>query len=180
MKGKGLFIAAVIMILAGAVVANQVQRDFGHVKVTDVRFQGKDGATLSALLYIPKTATPQTPAPAIQAIHGYINSRETQSSFAIEFARRGWVVMELDQRGHGYSAPPVGAAGYGAIDGLAYLRSLDFVDKNKIGLEGHSMGGWASVAAAATSPNDYAAMVLEGSCSSTFPCLPVDRSACPT
>jgi pimeloyl-ACP methyl ester carboxylesterase len=167
MKGKGLLIVAVVMILAGGIIANQVQKNFGQVKVTDVRFSGKDGATLSALLYVPKNATPQTPAPAIQAIHGYINSRETQSGFAIEFARRGWVVLELDQRGHGYSAPPVGAGGYGAIDGLAYLRSLDFVDKNKIGLEGHSMGGWASVIAAATSPKDYAAMVLEGSSTAT-------------
>ena len=167
MRGKGLLIAAVVMILAGGIIANQVQTDFGRVKVTDVRFPGKDGATLSALLYVPQNATPQTPAPAIQAIHGYINSRETQSGFAIEFARRGWVVLELDQMGHGYSTPPVGKNAYGAIDGLAYLRSLDFVDKNKIGLEGHSMGGWASVAAAATSPNDYAAMVLEGSSTAT-------------
>ena len=167
MKRKGLLIVALIMILAGGIIANQVQKDFGQVKVTDVRFSGKDGATLSALLYVPRNATPQTPAPAIQAIHGYINSRETQSGFAIEFARRGWVVLELDQMGHGYSTPPVGANGYGAIDGLAYLRSLNFVDKNKIGLEGHSMGGWASVIAAATSPNDYAAMVLEGSSTAT-------------
>jgi hypothetical protein len=167
MKGRGLLIVAVVMILAGGIVANQVQKNFGQVKVTDIRFSGKDGAIMSALLYIPKNATPQTPAPAIQAIHGYINSRETQSGFAIEFARRGWVVLELDQRGHGYSAPPVGAGGYGAIDGLAYLRSLDFVDKNKIGLEGHSMGGWASVIAAAIRPDDYAAMVLEGSSTAT-------------
>ncbi|WP_201721683.1 hypothetical protein [Caulobacter sp. B11] len=27
------------------------------------------------------------------AVHGYINSRETQSPFAIEFARRGYVVL---------------------------------------------------------------------------------------
>jgi len=167
MKGKGLLIVAVIMILAGGIVANQVQKNFGQVTVTDIRFSGKDGATLSALLYVPKNATPRTPAPAIQAIHGYINSRETQSGFAIEFARRGWVVLELDQMGHGYSTPPVGANGYGAIDGLAYLRSLDFVDKNKIGLEGHSMGGWASVIAAANRPDDYAAMVLEGSSTAT-------------
>ncbi len=167
MKGKVLLVVAVIMILAGAIIANQIQRDFGRVTVKDVRFSGKDGATLSALLYIPENATPQTPAPAIQAIHGYINTRETQSGFAIEFARRGWVVLALDQRGHGYSMPPVGTGGYGAIDGLAYLRSLPFVDKSKIGLEGHSMGGWASVIAAATSPHDYAAMVLEGSSTGT-------------
>jgi hypothetical protein len=48
-------------------------------------------------------------------------------------------------------------------DGLAHLRSLDIVDKSNIGLEGHSMGGWTVLAAAAAMPDDYKSMVLEGS-----------------
>ena len=55
------------------------------------------------------------------------------------------------------------ANGYGGPDGLKYLRSLDVVDKDNIGLEGHSMGGWAVLKAAAAAPDDYKAMVLEGS-----------------
>jgi pimeloyl-ACP methyl ester carboxylesterase len=164
---KHLLLVSLVLIVAGSIIASAVQRDGCKVKVRDVRFAGTGGAMMSALLYVPNNATPKTPAPGILAIHGYINTRETQSGFAIEFARRGWVVLDLDQRGHGYSDPPVGANGYGAIDGLAYLRSLDFVDKNKIGLEGHSMGGWASVIAAKARPDDYRAMVLEGSCTST-------------
>src|SRR5438445_12710677 len=46
---------------------------------------------------------------------------------------------------------------------MAYLRSRDIVDKNHIGLEGHAMGGWTILAAATVMPNDYKAMVLEGS-----------------
>ena len=125
--------------------------------------QGAKGNTMSALLYIPPNATPQIPAPGILAVHGYINSRETQDGFAIEFARRGYVVLALDQTGHGYSDPPAFANGFGGPDGLAYLRSLEFVDKNNIGLEGHSMGGWTVLAAATAAPNDYKSMVLEGS-----------------
>jgi len=79
--------------------------------------------------------------PGILAVHGYINSRETQHGFAIEFARRGYVALALDQAGHGYSDPPAFANGCGGPDGLAHLRSLDVVDKNNVGLEGHSMGG---------------------------------------
>jgi len=168
MKGKLLLAVSVVVILIAGIVAYEVQTDFGYVKIKDVRFTGPGGTTLSALLYIPRNATPQTPAPAIQAIHGYINSRETQSGFAIEFARRGWVVLALDQTGHGYSDPPAYVHKMGAPAGLAYLRALDFVDKNKIGLEGHSMGGWASVNAAFKAPNDYQSIVLEGSSTGTF------------
>src|ERR1700693_2934164 len=161
-KRWSLAIAGVILILVGGLLAYFTQTS-GGIRIQDVRFKGAAGNTMSALLYIPPNATPKTPAPAILAVHGYINSRETQDGFAIEFARRGYVVLALDQTGHGYSDPPSFANGFGGPDGLAHLRSLDIVDKNNIGLEGHSMGGWTVLAAAATMPNDYKSMVLEGS-----------------
>ena len=157
-----LAIAGAILILAGGLLAYLTQTS-GGIRIEDIRFKGANGNTMSALLYIPPNATAQTPAPGILAVHGYINSRETQDGFAIEFARRGYVVLALDQTGHGYSDGPAFANGFGGPDGLAHLRSLDFVDKSNIGLEGHSMGGWTVLAAAAAMPNDYKSMVLEGS-----------------
>jgi pimeloyl-ACP methyl ester carboxylesterase len=157
-----LAIAGLILILAGGLLAHLTQTA-GGIRIEDVRFKGAKGNTMSALLYIPPNATAQTPAPGILAVHGYINSRETQDGFAIEFARRGYVVLAIDQTGHGYSDPPAFANGFGGPDGLAHLRGLDIVDKNNIGLEGHSMGGWTVLAAATAMPNDYKAMVLEGS-----------------
>ncbi|AUC99932.1 alpha/beta hydrolase [Bradyrhizobium sp. SK17] len=151
-----------VLIVAGGLLAHFTQTA-GGIRIEDVRFKGAKGNTMSALLYIPPNATAQIPAPGILAVHGYINSRETQDGFAIEFARRGYVVLALDQTGHGYSDPPSFANGFGGPDGLAYLRSLQFVDKDNIGLEGHSMGGWTVLAAAAAMPNDYKSMVLEGS-----------------
>lgn len=163
-----LFAAAIALIVVGSALAWIVQTNGGSVTVRDVRWTVEDGSTMSALLYIPDGATEQTPAPGILATHGYINSRETQTGFAIEFARRGFVVLAIDQTGHGYSDPPSAARGFGGPDGLAYLRSLPFVDVDNIGLEGHSMGGWASGRAAMADPDGYRAMVLEGSSTGTF------------
>jgi pimeloyl-ACP methyl ester carboxylesterase len=157
-----LAIVGAVLMLAGGLLAHLTQTA-GGIKVQDIRFKGAKGQTLSALLYIPPNASAQTPAPGILAVHGYINSRETQDGFAIEFARRGYVVLALDQSGHGYSDGPAFANGFGGPDGLAHLRSLDIVDKANIGLEGHSMGGWTILSAATAMPNDYKAMVLEGS-----------------
>jgi pimeloyl-ACP methyl ester carboxylesterase len=157
-----LAIAGLLLILAGGLLAHLTQTS-GGIRIEDVRFKGTKGNTMSALLYIPPNATAPTPAPGILAVHGYINSRETQDGFAIEFARRGYVVLALDQTGHGYSDPPAFANGFGGPDALAHLRSLAIVDKNNIGLEGHSMGGWTVLAAATAMPNDYKSMVLEGS-----------------
>jgi len=112
---------------------------------------------------VPPGVTADNPAPGILAVHGYINSREVQSPFAIELARRGYVVLSLDQSGHGYSDGPAFSNGFGGPAALRYLRSLDIVDENNIGLEGHSMGGWTVLAAAAAMPDAYQSMVLQGS-----------------
>ena len=157
-----LAIVGLVLIMAGGVLAYLTQTA-GGIQIRDVRFTGAKGNTMSALLYVPPNATAQIPAPGILAVHGYINSRETQDGFAIEFARRGYVVLALDQTGHGYSEGPAFANGFGGPDGLAYLRSLEIVDNENIGLEGHSMGGWTVLSAATAMPNDYKSMVLEGS-----------------
>ena len=162
LKSWKLFIIGFVVIFIGASLAHLIQTS-GGTRVRDVRFVASNGVLMSALLYQPSNATAKTPAPGILAVHGYINSRETQDGFAIEFARRGYVVLALDQRGHGYSDGPAFADGFGGPAGLAYLRSLDIVDKDNIGLEGHSMGGWTVLAAAIISPNDYKSMVLAGS-----------------
>lgn len=160
--GLWMVVLGLIIAIGGAWWASSVQTS-GGVSVRDIRFTGASGKTMSALLYVPPGASPQAKAPAILAVHGYINSRETQDAFAIEFARRGYVVLAIDQRGHGYSDGPAYADGFGGPDGLKYLRSLPMVDTANIGLEGHSMGGWTVLAAAAAMPDAYKAVVLEGS-----------------
>ena len=142
MRGWKFFLLGWALVFAGSFLAHKIQT-MGGIRVEDVRFTGTGGTPMSGLLYIPRGATARHPAPGILAIHGYINSRETQDGFAIAFARSGYVVLAIDQTGHGYSGGTVAANGYGGPDGLKYLRSLDVVDKDNIGLEGHSMGGWA-------------------------------------
>ena len=159
---------ALILIFGGSFLASIIQTNFGQVSVSDVRFESEAGQTMSGLLYVPSIASKDQPQPGILAVHGYINSRETQSGFAIELSRRGFVVLALDQTGHGYSDPPAFSEGFGGPAGLSYLRALPFVDKSRIGLEGHSMGGWAVLAAAGSDPDGYSTMVLEGSSTGTF------------
>ncbi len=168
MKKWQLLALALVIVLAGSLIAYLAQTSGGTITVRDVRFAGTNGTMMSALLYIPDGVSNENPAPGVLAIHGYINSRETQDGFAIEFARRGYVVLALDQTGHGYSEPPALANGFGGPDGLAYLRTLDIVDKDNIGISGHSMGGWAVGIAAGLYPDDYKAMILEGSSTGTF------------
>lgn len=163
MRKWGFLALGLVLILAGSFLAHEVQTAGGKVAVEDVRFPGPQGLALSGLLYVPASATADHPAPAVLASHGYINTREMQSPFAIELSRRGFVVLAMDMTGHGWSGGAVGQADYGGPAALAYLRSLPFVDKDNVGLEGHSMGGDPVMAAALAEPDGYRSIVLEGS-----------------
>lgn len=151
-----------LLAIAGLLVASRVQSAHG-VSVSEVHFRGGSGAQMRALLFRPEGATAASKAPAILAVHGYLNSAEMQGNFATEYARRGYVVLAPDQRGHGSSDPVAFADGFGGPDALAYLRSLPFVDRDNIGLEGHSMGGWTVLRAAEAHPDGYRSLILEGS-----------------
>ena len=163
MRKWGFFALGWALILIGAFLAHSIQTA-GGTRVDDVRFQG-DGITQSALLYVPAGATAQHPAPAVLLSHGYINTREMQSPFAIELARRGFVVLSMDMAGHGNSEGAVRFPGsdLGGPAALRYLQNLPYVDKANIGLEGHSMGGIPVSSAAAAMPDGYKAIVFEGS-----------------
>ncbi|MCH8552528.1 MAG: alpha/beta fold hydrolase [Natronospirillum sp.] len=169
MKPQNLFlILAVGLIVFGGFLANRVQTGNGSIEVKTVRYAGDDGLVNHARLYIPEGVSNENPAPGIVATHGYINSNETQAPFAIEFARRGYVVLAPDQTGHGYSDAPAFGNAFGGINALQYMRTLEFVDADNIGLEGHSMGGWSSLIAAAVIPDGYQSIVIQGSSTGTF------------
>lgn len=163
-----LLLIALVLALGGGWLADRVRTDEGSIEVETVSFTAADGRTMTAELYVPETATPEAPAPGVLAVHGYINDRETQSPYAIELARRGYVVLSIDQSGHGNSDPPAFAGGFGGPDGLAHLRTLPMVDTDQIALIGHSMGGWAVLIAAGTAPDDYASIAVSGSSTGTF------------
>src|ERR1700730_1411914 len=71
MRGRWSWaIAGVILILIGGFLAYLTQTS-GGIRITDVRFAGAKGNTMSALLYVPPNVTVKTPAPGILAVHRY-------------------------------------------------------------------------------------------------------------
>lgn len=158
---------AVVVILAGGIVANTAQTAGGRIRVESVRYLTQSGLVETGLLYIPSTTTAKTPACGVVTIEGYINSVDTMDGFSIEMARRGCVVLDANQTGQGSSQPPSFTDAFGGPAALAFINTLPFVRHDDIGLIGHSMGGWASVLAAAGSPTSYRSIVLVSSSVST-------------
>lgn len=99
------------------------------------------GEVVSGILFKPKKATAENKVPGIVLTHGYLNNREMQLPFTIELARRGYVVLTIDRQGHGNYEMSDTDFTKGLYESTKYMYNLDYVDKTKIGISGHSMGG---------------------------------------
>ena len=95
-----LCLLAAIFLCMGT--ANRIQTDGGNVAVSRGILETELG-NLTYKLYVPNSATPEQPAPGVLLLHGYQNDHETCAAYAIELARRGVVVLSLDEYGHGGS-----------------------------------------------------------------------------
>lgn len=146
-----MLIISLGLILFSGVFASMLQSNFYRVEVIDIRENFGDGVQYSALLYKPRDASADNPLPAIVLSHGYLNNRELQAQNAVELSRRGFVVMTVDRIGHGHSYLPANVTQSltgnqkGMINAVEWLYKKDFVNKDMIGVSGHSMGGYDTI-----------------------------------
>lgn len=166
------FLIGILVIFVTSIVQMAVQSSGGSVAVSDLRNATNtgtvtqsirytddtggygtieselEGEVVSGLLYVPKTATEDNPAPAVVLTHGYLNAREHQMPNAIELARRGYVVLTIDREGHGNYNNTTNSSALmttkGLYDSAKYLYNLPYVDKERVGMTGHSMGGYST------------------------------------
>jgi hypothetical protein len=154
-------VAAVLVIAAAALAARMVETDFGRLDVRVIRLSDPSGVTLTGKLYQPREAEPGRKMPAVLALHGYQNDKETQNAFALELARRGVIVLALDQLGHGGSGGALNMAArtdptLGGNAGYRYLKGLAEVRVDRIGVIGHSLGAMTALQAARLNPDHRA------------------------
>ncbi|MGE4454626.1 MAG: alpha/beta hydrolase [Sphaerochaeta sp.] len=151
-----LYIAIVLMV-GGSLLGSWVNSGMGKATVEEVAIWQEPGFKVSAYLYTPKNI--EGKAPAILAIHGLNNQKNHMANTALEFARRGYIVLSMDMSGHGKSTGKNLDHGAGGPAGLAYLRSLPNVDTENIGIVGMSQGGFAGAMGAITSdPDGYSSV----------------------
>ena len=141
-----VFLICLAVLIGAVVLASQVQENFGSVDVSNVTYTNYNGIFIRAKLLKPLSATAANTAPGIVYIHGYQNNRETGDAYCLELARRGFVVLEIDAIGRGNSGIPGELDDpnfdptWGGKTSAAYLKSIPFVDPQRIGLIGHSLG----------------------------------------
>ena len=100
-----------LVIFSSMIAADKIQTGNGRVSVTEGWIE-TDVGNLMYKLYTPVTASADSKAPGVLLLHGYQNDHETCAAYAIELARRGCVVLCLDEYGHGSSTAGLVNRGY--------------------------------------------------------------------
>ncbi|OGK25352.1 peptidase [Candidatus Roizmanbacteria bacterium RIFCSPHIGHO2_02_FULL_38_11] len=142
-----------------------------------------EGLKIYALLTIPNGEPPPDSAgwPVIVFNHGYIPPTQYQTTeryvaYVDGFARNGYIVFKPDYRGHGNSeGEPEGAYGSNAytidvLNAVASIKKLknpstgsgQVADPNKIGMWGHSLGGFLTLRSMVVNKDIKAGVIWAG------------------
>jgi len=130
------------------------QPEFGDITT-------KDGATLKYRLYKPENLTKKHPV--IVYLYGGPHAQVVTNSWAgnrgllmQHWVDKGYVVFTLDNRGSNYRGksfedPIYKKMGFIEVEdqvaGVEFLRTLPYVDAKRIGVHGHSYGGYMTLMA---------------------------------
>lgn len=116
-----------------------VASDWGSVKISRITYVGESGDQQSALMFVPKGVSRDNPAPAIINFHGRNCSSYSMINWAMEEARRGYIVLNPDLSGTLETlSTPENSTENLAYSAYEYLAALDMV--SEISVTGHSMG----------------------------------------
>src|SRR6266496_962344 len=117
-----------------------------------------DGLKIYALMTIPNGPKPSTGWPVIIFNHGYIPPTVYRTTgryiaYVDQIARNGYIVFKSDYRGHdrsegtprgGYTQPDYTID---VLNAVASVKKYPDADPNRIGMWGHSMGGYITLRA---------------------------------
>jgi dipeptidyl aminopeptidase/acylaminoacyl peptidase len=132
-----------------------------------------EGLKIYALLTIPNGEKPEGGFPAIVFNHGYIppdvyKTTERYIHYVDQLARSGYVVFRIDYRGHdqseGEATGAYGNPGYqiDVMNAVASLKQHPYVNPEKIGMWGHSMGGYLTLRAMVISDDVKVGVIWAG------------------
>ena len=132
-----------------------------------------EGLKIIAYMTVPTGSKPATGWPVVVFNHGYIPPevyRPTERYIAYQdaFARNGYIVFRPDYRGHadseGDATGAYGDPGYtiDVLNAISTVKQLPDADPDRIGLWGHSLGGYITLRAMVVRDDIKAAVIWAG------------------
>ena len=132
-----------------------------------------DGLRIRSLLTVPFGDPPESGWPVVIFNHGYIapdqyRTTERYVNYVDGFARNGYIVLRSDYRGHDQSEG-IPSSAYGAPDytvdvlnAISAMKEYELADPDRIGMWGHSMGGFITLRSMVTDGDIKAGVIWAG------------------
>lgn len=132
-----------------------------------------EGLKIYALMTVPNGEKPATGWPVIIFNHGYIppdvyRTTERYIAYVDLIARSGYIVLRPDYRGHDRSEGQAGGAysrpdyTIDVLNATASMKRFPEADPNRIGMWGHSMGGYITLRSMVIDPDIKAGVIWAG------------------
>jgi dipeptidyl aminopeptidase/acylaminoacyl peptidase len=115
-----------------------------------------DGLKIYALMTVPNGEKPSTGWPVVIFNHGYIppdvyRTTERYIAYVDQIASSGYIIFKSDYRGHDRSEGTAGGVytqpnySIDVLNAVASVKRYPDADPNRIGMWGHSMGGYITL-----------------------------------
>jgi dipeptidyl aminopeptidase/acylaminoacyl peptidase len=135
----------ILMIIVGILLIFLAKPDSKKYDLLgkEITFASSDGALISGFLSKPSG---QGPFPAVVLVHGGQAGEQSAKNLgsgkhAETLKNNGYVILSVDYRNSEYGGKEIDDA----IAGVNYVRQLDYVDSEKIGIFGSSHGAYISL-----------------------------------
>jgi pimeloyl-ACP methyl ester carboxylesterase len=110
---------------------------------------GSNGIKLRGQVILPSFASADSPVPGVVLCHGFGSSHRVMKRSAMQLAKRGIASVIFDFRGHCSSGGVVdGKMADDVVDAWKSLKDMPEIDKERMGIGGHSLGAMSAIMAA--------------------------------
>ena len=136
-------------------------------------FKSSDGKfDIYGILFKPKGFDPSKKYPVINALYGGPGSNEIRANYVASpqgDTARGYLAVKVNNRGTGSRGKAFTDSTYGRLgdvdiqdhaDAIRHLRSRSYFDGERVGIVGHSYGGYMAAMGIFKHPDVYAAAVI--------------------
>lgn len=132
-----------------------------------------DGLKIYALMTVPNGPKPPAGWPVVMFNHGYIppnvyRTTERYIAYVDEIASSGYIVFRSDYRGHDRSEGQAGGVytqpnySIDVLNAVASVKRYPDADPNRIGMWGHSMGGYITLRSMVVTKDIKAGVIWAG------------------
>ena len=129
-----LFILLSIFLIAAG-ISRWIETDSGNILVHDITAESYEGFPYGARLFRPLQASSLNRRPSVLLIFGNIADRYSGDHIAMEFARRGFTVLTMEDFDQGITGSRPDYETENIVDaGYTFLATRSFTDPERIGL----------------------------------------------